>query len=85
MSDQPKDGGPAFPQHVFTPMHPGGGQWTTVGGMTLRDWLAGQAMSGCYAGRAGVLLKLDPENLRADVERFYQIADAMLAAREAAQ
>ena len=83
MADTRNNGGPAFPRHQFTPLGQGQGQWSVEGGMTLRDWFAGQALAGCYAGRAGVGLRLDPSNLQADVDAFYTIADAMLAAREA--
>jgi hypothetical protein len=53
MSDK-KDGGPAFPQHgtvspvgdVFISDQCGGG------GMSIRDWFAGQALSGFCANPA---------------------------------
>jgi hypothetical protein len=49
-------------------------------GMRLRDWLAGQALTGLLADGVGVL------NVGRDVERVarlaYQFADAMLAARK---
>ena len=46
-------------------------------GMTLRDWLAGQAITGAIA--AGLLDKDDPNVLAASA---YRLADAMLAERE---
>ena len=73
MNDKINDGGPAFPTTA--------GQTVYSSGMRLRDWFAGQAMAGCYAGRAGERLLLDEANLRIDAECFYQIADAMIAAR----
>lgn len=60
-----KDGGPAFP--LGDQPH---------GGMSLRDWFAGQALVGIYAREGpGV-------NLKKDAAWFYEIADAMLAARQ---
>jgi hypothetical protein len=75
----PNDGGPAFPLATSS------GSNTSVNGMTLRDWFAGQAMRG--------LLGTDPTKSNfwdypkgAKVEDWlsrnaYQIADAMIAAR----
>lgn len=71
------DGGPAFPvaeNHRVAADLP----WT--GGMTLRDWFAGQALAGYCANpvifdRFGLL----PENVAPEC---YGIADAMLAQRE---
>lgn len=42
MTDEIKTGGPAFPPHHNPTTHPSG--------MTLRDWFAGQAMSGMLSG-----------------------------------
>lgn len=78
------DGGPAFPglrRHVsdncFEPI--------SEGGMTLRDWFAGQALTGLIAGcvqraqkdSGGALLISD-----SIASTAYDAADAMLAARE---
>ena len=46
-----------------------------VGGMTLRDWFAGQWLAGCLAGNA---VFRDAEGV---AEEAWGIADAMLAAR----
>ena len=48
-------------------------------GMTLRDWFAGHVVAGLYAcpGTAGPISQFCKE--------AYQIADAMLAAREASK
>lgn len=59
------DGGPAFPAE--TVLH--------NKGMTLRDWFAGQALSGLSAQFGA---ELSPS---AFASFTYQIADAMLAAR----
>lgn len=73
-----KNGGPAFPGGSF-PEHP-----QQPNGMTLRDWFAGQALTGMlahgtrYRPRPG-----DPENWHeAIAKEAFEIADAMLAERE---
>ena len=77
MTEQPKDGGPAFPTQEFVPLSGGGGVWANAGGMSLRDWFAGQALS--WAGHDN-WTSSTPKHL---AERAYQMADAMLAARGA--
>ena len=59
-----KDGGQAFPSGEYF-------------GMTLRDWFAGQALAGIYAGKAweSIVLRDNPEAWA------YRIADAMIAER----
>lgn len=73
MSDQPKDGGPAFPhrsQYV--------GQDDATG-MSLRDWFAGQALTGLASGHDNTGgWAWTPENVATTA---YIIADAMLAAK----
>jgi uncharacterized protein YodC (DUF2158 family) len=65
MSDA-KDGGPAFPFPEIS-----------HGGMSLRDWFAGQVIAGMFAGRA-----TGAGNSRKEwAEGAYRMADAMLAAR----
>lgn len=72
MSGKCDDGGPAFPLPSY--------DWNTHGGMSLRDWFAGQAMAGILA---------NPEALRASpplkhaerAEAAYKAADAMIAER----
>lgn len=66
-----KDGGPAFPVPVAQPYGDG---WMASGGMTLRDWFAGQALEKAARGS-----KFTAEEI---ATRAYYIADAMLAARE---
>jgi hypothetical protein len=72
MSDM-KDGGPAFPSKINTNY-----EINFFPGMTLRDWFAGQAIAGLLAcGYA------HDENTSAfTAAASYQIADAMLKARE---
>lgn len=60
------DGGPAFPAETFD-----------VGGMSLRDWFAGQALAGiCADPNAG-------GSNKAIAVTAYSLADAMLEARKA--
>ncbi len=61
------DGGPAFPNNDQN--------GCAFAGMTLRDWFAGQALAGMLDRAYGI-----PVNVIA--ERSYQMADAMLSARE---
>ena len=73
MSVEINDGGQAFPFRDAD----GEGGFMTFPGMTLRDYFAAAAMQGMLAS---------PDGDR-HIERYaasaYQIADAMLAAREA--
>lgn len=80
-----EDGGPAFPGGEFEPQHGGSNDrepWNA--GMTLRDYLAGQALVGIGTwmpnGTSLSLTTLD--NLRARAEWAYAQADAMIVARK---
>ncbi len=90
-----KDGGPAFPNR-FAEFEDGGvGRLVGVSdhpGMSLRDWFAGMAMAGWFnvfdkelltqAKREG----MDGAELNQTIAAAaYEIADAMLAEREAAR
>ena len=70
-----KDGGPAFP---YVQMSEATGQPINGcfnGGMSLRDWFAGQALAGYVAH--------NPESLDVDLACVaYNTADAMLVERE---
>lgn len=76
------DGGPAFPEHHY--FDPGRGQYgqhmtasdVGCGGMSLRDWFAGQALAGKCAFPADSGIVADKL-----VAEAYIIADAMIAAR----
>ena len=68
------NGGPAFPQHVLTPLGSGAGSWSTVGGMTLRDYFAAKAMQAMLTARGSPWDQKMPGYA-------YTIADAMLAER----
>jgi hypothetical protein len=96
MSDTLKDGGPAFPCGPFgDTMHgEAGRQWhqhDRMPGMSLRDWFAGQALSGNLASQckssfwAFNVIQNEENNKEAlqGVARLcYDLADAMLAQRE---
>lgn len=69
-------GGPAFPTKN---QHQSANYLWHYEGMTLRDWFAGQAMQGAIAGCAAkgeVIMYSDLSGLA------YEVADAMLKARE---
>ena len=72
------DGGPAFPQNKENLFRIGNGpgEGPIPGGMSLRDWFAGMALS--------ELAHPDYEDMNADpiARRAYLIADAMLQARQ---
>jgi hypothetical protein len=57
-----------------------------VSGMTLRDWFAGQALTGELVeiglGDEGAVKLRSPENASLMAARAYHMADAMLAARK---
>jgi hypothetical protein len=65
MSAKIDDGGPAFPVPYVT-LHTG---------MTLRDWLAGQALAKLLTNNEAVSWEDDASNA-------YTVADAMLEARK---
>ena len=78
---QNNDGGPAFP--AIKTLGPGGkdgrledgyGSIVSEGGMSLRDWFAGQALPSVDERSHGT-----PQDV---AKECYQLADAMLAERE---
>ena len=68
MNDKPT-GGPAFPRA-------GDDQTFAEQGMTLRDWFAGQALSGMTANSA-----VAPASSEDWAHGAYELADAMIAER----
>jgi hypothetical protein len=71
------DGGPAFPSTIQ--YFPDDKNANEEQGMTLRDWFAGQALMGMMAsGNPKTSLYLTKQ----DATYLYEIADAMLKARE---
>lgn len=80
MSQHIKDGGPAFPSDE---KNADGSHYHGHMGMSLRDYFAAKALEGwiaSWAGNAGD--PFDPEHIGRAADRCYQMADAMLAARE---
>lgn len=65
---------PAFPEHTFHVVPGFGMHHTASGGMSLRDWFAGQALPG-ISFDCGL-------SVQEAAERAYEFADAMLAQRE---
>lgn len=87
-----EDGGPAFPHQMpshmmatVTGAHPMGGFTPEVAtfhfGMSLRDWFAGQALTGIIASPAAIIGHPDTDR-EATAAVAYEYADAMLAARK---
>jgi hypothetical protein len=74
----PEDGGPMFPQFERV-----GDVAFTKGGMTLRDWFAGQALVGYLAAFANPSA-LSVESPGSAASAAYKYADAMLHARDGA-
>ena len=70
------DGGPAFPAQPIYKFPDGAVVSLDQGGMTLRDYFAGQAL----AAMPDVILTGEPDSVVAKVS--YKLADAMLAERE---
>ena len=83
MSTPINDGGPAFP-HAQRLWDNDAQSWAvhSVGGMTLRDYFAGQALTNVDV-RIPMSDDDDTPSPRAIANYMYVIADAMLAAREA--
>ena len=79
MSERPKDGGSAFPiPHDDRP-----GAYVAEPGMSLRDWFAGQALTGMLLAsyRHDSLRRVPKGDLESVSQDAYDIADAMLEAR----
>jgi len=78
------DGGPAFPKlKRIDPMHPDNvPKYETAGGMTLRDWFAGQALTGLFACETDYRAETLEEAQQEAADICYAMADAMLAKRE---
>lgn len=69
-----KDGGPAFAAGAYE--HNSGGHLAWQDGMSLRDYFAAKAMQGLMAS------PVDPESMEVAAKWSYNLADAMLKARE---
>ena len=81
------NGGPAFPQfEVVAGERDGHGDaieayTVATGGMSLRDWFAGQALAGISATAMGAARKVGETHNQAHARWAYETADAMLAER----
>jgi hypothetical protein len=80
-----ENGGSAFPIPVA--IGPTDDLYDGQGGMSLRDWFAGQALSGIFANpdisASAARLSVTTESFREDCARAaYASADAMLAERQ---
>lgn len=73
------DGGPAFPTTEWGRTQDGSVAQQSIGGMSLRDWFAGQVLAGLWANpRDDYTVAREDKAVEA-----YRQADAMLAARNA--
>jgi hypothetical protein len=93
MSDTPNDGGPAFPfrsdgddgmlSRDGLSIEGGPGEPFAAYGMSLRDWLAGQALAGMLANPDWSSNNTYiPDSGNSLPEIAWKTADAMIAARE---
>lgn len=73
-----KDGGPAFAQDVHVSRANGGVEITKFGGLSLRDYFAAQILPAVYT--ASLARGEDLQDTIA--EEAYELADAMIEARE---
>ncbi len=81
MSAPINDGGPAFPHFKIDP-YSSKVEICPQGGMTLRDYLAGQALTGILMNYTTAKFGLTEISVACYA---YKFADAMLAAREASK
>ena len=83
MSETIKDGGPAFPLDNWDTIKWPAGTPSDFGvGMTLRDWFAGQAIMAAFTSRHVGEYEGDTQDI---ANCAFQLADAMLKAREVAK
>jgi hypothetical protein len=73
---KPHDGGAAFPLHPYTVR-------ASSAGMSLRDWFAGQALLSIVASCMHDARQDGETPSQMIARKAYEVADAMLAAREA--
>ena len=79
-----KTGGPAFPSGLIDPSTPDDAVQSLHNGMTLRDYFAAKAMQSTLADNSYVERTQTPAEWLAIVAKAsYEMADAMLKAREA--
>lgn len=78
MTKNIEDGGPAFPVHPEA-HNRSDAEYSVLSGMTLRDWFAGQVVSGLVADPNVTFHSQDAA--RKIAVASYMLADAMLKAR----
>jgi hypothetical protein len=79
------DGGPAFPTHNEFKYQDGGGVLPIfTGGLSLRDWFAGQALMGYVAGCRLPMPGSEVQSWDLAAAWAFAAADAMLAKRKKA-
>lgn len=76
MSEQ--DGGPAFPDEIISSREDGE-NFSLAGGMSLRDWYAGRALT--HRGSTFSLSGLNASEALAVAKGCFVMADAMIEAR----
>jgi hypothetical protein len=80
MTNKMNDGGRAFPGAEYVSPHEGN---VLHSGMSLRDWFAGQALSGMLSPeRRGGGGSESSNSVRAISRDAYRLADAMIEARK---
>lgn len=77
------DGGAAFPEHRFESYGSGAGRHLVHGGMSLRDWFAGQALAGLAVHEKPYDNTIDAMDsyCRSLAVKSYRLADAMIKER----
>jgi len=81
MSKQ-KDGGSAFPMIESNINGEGQTYCFSVGGMSRREWYAGQALAGMLASFSGIFAMLEAGEASRVAKGAYMFADAMIAEGE---
>jgi len=76
-----KDGGTAFPRPVGFYPNAGGTYSEGQSGMSLRDYFAGQALAGVWAGRESDFVKISAPTTDDVAVACYALADSMIRAR----
>jgi len=81
-----QDGGPAFPSPMQDDRACYARSKSGYGGLSIRDWLAGQIVSGLVVGCAGMMAGGPSAYAKGECNavlsaRAYALADAMLEAR----
>ena len=83
MSEQIKDGGPAFPKPGWINLNEDSENYGSIScgdGMTLRDWFAGMALQGIIAADYHDIKCISDLNYAAG--HAYMFADQMISGRE---